>query len=441
VNATGRRNFLRGAAGALIALPFLGSLSRSAKAEVFPKRLVLFFSGNGTIAEAWRPTGTETSFTLGTILKPLAPYKSKLLILDGIDMEVRKVSAGAAHQAGMGCLWSGTGVLEGNLFPGGGNEICGWGGGITIDQHIAKQVGQSTALTSLELGVLAQDSQIRTRMSYLGPEEPVPPECNPVEAFDRIFGDLTAEPEALAQLREERKSILDTVGQDYDALNKRLGTDDQQKLEAHLDAIREIEKTLDKGTGQLGGACELPEIGSPLDPKSQKNMPANGKLMMDLLAMALTCDLTRVASMLWAGATNGVVHTWLGHTNSHHQLSHGTDATSKQRLIEINTWYAEQFAYLLGKLDSVIEGEGTLLDNTVVAWGNELGVGQTHSRTDIPFVLAGGCGGYFDTGRYVTYTGAWHNDLLVSLCNAMDVPLNTFGNPAFCKGPLGKLKA
>ena len=414
-------------------------LPRAARAAEFPKRLVLFFSANGTITEAWRPTGTETSFTLGTILKPLAPYKGKLLILEGVDNEVRKVSAGAAHQAGMGSLWSGEGVLEGNLFPGGGGKVCGWGGGITIDRHIANKVGQTTALSSLELGVLVQESQIRTRMTYDGPELPVPPECDPVKAFDRIFGDLTAEPEALARLREERKSILDTVDQDYQSLNARLGSDDKKKLEAHLDAIRAIEQSLDKATGTLGGNCQLPDVGSPLDPKAQKNMPALGKVMMDLLAMALACDLTRVGSLLYAGATNSVVHTWLGHSSGHHQLSHGTDATSKQKLIEINTWYAEQFAYLLSKLAEVPEGTGTLLDNCAVAWGNELGVGQTHSRTDIPFVLAGSCGGYFKTGRYLTYDNAWHNDLLVSLCNAMDVPVQKFGNPDFCKGALPKL--
>jgi hypothetical protein len=435
-----RRNFLRGAAGALVALPFLESLApRSAQGAVFPKRLVLVHTGNGTITEAWRPTGTETTFTLGPILKPLAPYKSKLLILDGVNNEVRKVSAGAAHQAGMGSLWSGEGVLEGNLFPGGGGKICGWGGGITIDRHIAQKVGQTTALSSLELGMLVQESQIRTRMTYDGPELPVPPECDPVKAFDRIFGDLTAEPEALQRLREERKSILDTVGQDYQSLQPRLGSEDRLKVDAHLDAIREIEQMLEKATGSLGGNCQLPEVGAALDPKAQKNMPALGKVMMDLLAMALACDLTRVGSLIWAGATNSVVHTWLGMSTSHHQLSHGTDDASKQKLIAINTWYAEQFAYLLGKLQAVPEGAATLLDNTVVAWGNELGVGQTHSRTDIPFVLAGSCGGYFQTGRYLKYTDAWHNDLLVSLCNAMDVSVNKFGNPDFCKGPLSKL--
>ena len=142
-----RRNFLRGTAGALIALPFLGSLQKSAKAAAFPKRLVLWHTANGTIYENWKPTGTETNFTFGPILQPLAPYKAKVMVLDGVDNEVRKVSAGAAHQAGIGSLWSGEGVLPGDLFPGGGGKSCGWGGGITIDQHIANTVGQTTALT------------------------------------------------------------------------------------------------------------------------------------------------------------------------------------------------------------------------------------------------------------------------------------------------------
>lgn len=437
-----RRNFLRGTAGAVIALPFLGSLQRSAKAAAPPKRLVLWHTANGTIYENWKPTGTETNFTLGTILKPLAPHKGKLLILDGVDNEVRKVSAGAAHQAGIGSLWSGVGVLPGDLFPGGGGKSCGWGGGITIDQHIANEVGQTTLLPSLELGLHVQQSQIRTRMSYKDAELPVPPECNPTKAFDRVFGDLTAEPEALAQLRKERKSILDAVGSEYDSLNARLGSDDQKKLEAHLDAVREIEKGLDKNGGAIGGSCQLPDLGANISPTDETKMPQLGKKMMDILSMALVCDLTRVGSIIWGGATNNIVHSWLGHSTGHHPYSHGTDANSKAKLTEINNWFAQQFAYLLGKLDAVDEGDGTtVLDNSVVVWGNELGVGQTHSRTNIPFVMAGSCGGYFDTGRLVEYgNGTWHNDLLVSLCNAMGAPVAKFGNTDFCKGELGKLR-
>jgi hypothetical protein len=437
-----RRNFLRGTAGALIALPFLGSLQRSAKAAGMPKRIVLWHTANGTIYENWKPTGTESNFTFGSILKPLAPFKAKVLVLDGVDNEVRKVSAGAAHQAGIGSLWSGVGVLPGDLFPGGGGKSCGWGGGITIDQHIANTVGQTTALPSLELGLHVQQSQIRTRMSYKDAELPVPPECDPTKAFDRVFGDLTAEPEALAQLRKERKSILDAVGSEYDSLNARLGSDDQKKLEAHLDAVREIEKGLDKNGGSIGGNCQLPDLGAVIKPTDETKMPQLGKKMMDILAMALTCDLTRVGSIIWGGATNNIVHSWLGHSTGHHPYSHGTDATSKAKLTEINNWFAQQFAYLIGKLDAVDEGDGTtVLDNTVVVWGNELGVGQTHSRTNIPFVMAGSCGGYFDTGRFIEYPGAWHNDLLVSLCNAMDAPVNKFGNTDFCKGELGQLTA
>jgi hypothetical protein len=134
--------------------------------------------------------------------------------------------------------------------------------------------------------------------------------------------------------------------------------------------------------------------------------------------------------------------SWLGIAEGHHDLSHvDTDADAQAKLVQINTWYAEQFAYLIAALKAVPEGDGTLLDNTVVLWCNELGKGGEHSRTDVPYVLAGRCGGVFKTGRYLSYEGINHNDLMVSLCNAMDVGVTTFGNPAYCAGPLAKLIA
>ena len=157
--------------------------------------------------------------------------------------------------------------------------------------------------------------------------------------------------------------------------------------------------------------------------------------------MSLACDLTRVASIQWSTSVSNKVFSWLGISEGHHDLSHegDTNGDAQSKLIQINTWYAEQFAYLVAALKAVPEGDGTMLDNTVILWCNELGIGNLHSRTDVPYVLAGGCGGYFKTGRHLQYDGENHNNLMVSLCNAMDVNVSTFGNPAYCTGPLSKL--
>lgn len=440
MKALSRRTFLRGAGGVAIALPFLSAMDDSARADTFPKRFVAFFTGLGTVKDAWVPIGTETSFVLNEILSPLEPFKDKLLILEGLDMESAYHGPGDPHQLGIGQALTGTELQEGTLFkyacnP---NATVGWGGGISVDQFLAQQIGQLTKFGSLEFGVQVQYANVSSRFSYLGPGQPVPPEDNPRAAFERIFSDLAANPDDLARLRARRHRVLDAVTDDYQSLVRRLGGNDRLKLEHHLDAVNEIEKRLD-APGLLGGACALPALGEPLEIYDNDNYPALGQLQLDLLAMALACDLTRVASIQWANTQQGgKVFTWLGQNEGHHSLSHSNpqDPAKRAQLIAIGKWYAQQLAYLLSRLDAVEEGTGTLLDNTVILWCTDIAVGQSHARRDMPYVLAGGCGGALQTGRYLKYNGDYHNNMLVSLCNAMDVGITTFGNPAYCTGKL-----
>jgi len=290
-----------------------------------------------------------------------------------------------------------------------------------------------------------RSATVWSRMCYFGPDQPAPPRENPDQNFTDLFSDLGADPFALEILRKQRKSVLDAVLQDYTAFNKRLGKDDRVRLDQHLEAIREVEQRLD-ATGQVGEACEQPlnpNLGDAYDQES--NYPATGQAQMDLLFMALACDMTRVASLQWSGAVSNVNFGNLGVpqllNEGHHSLSHYDDATAEatQDLLEINKWYTDRFAYLLNKLNTVPEGEGTMLDNCLVVWVNELGKGNSHTRDDIPFILAGGCQGYFQTGRALNFNGEPHGKLLVSLCNAMDVPATEFGEPAHSQGPLAGL--
>jgi Protein of unknown function (DUF1552) len=438
-----RRTFLRGAGGAVIALPFLDAMSGSASAVDFPKRLVVFFTGLGTVKKAWKPTRTPNvaadAFTLGEILAPLAPYQDKLLILDGIDMESAYHGPGDAHQQGIGQALTGTELQEGTLFPYACNpsRMVGWGGGLSVDQLLAARIGQRTRFASLEFGVQVQYANVSSRLSYLGAAQPVPPEDSPRAAFERIFTDLSADPVSLARRRAQRHRVLDAVMEDHGDLARRLGAEDRRKIENHLDAVHEIDTRLD-APGLLGGSCAIPTFDAPPDIYANDSFPAIGKLQLDLLAMSLACDLTRVASIQWSATQAGKVFTWLGQRETHHALSHSSpdDPEKQAQLIAISRWHAEQLAVLLGKLSAVQEGNGTLLDNTMVLWCTDIAVGQSHARRDMPYVLAGGCGGALRTGRYLTYEGNHHNDLLVSICNAMDVGISTFGNPAYCTGPL-----
>src|SRR5262249_46495490 len=201
----------------------------------------------------------------------------------------------------------------------------------------------------------------------------------------------------------------------------KVGKADQMKIDQHLASLDTINKHLDTVVA-VGGDCQKPGMptgyGDIYDPA---NYEAIGKLQMDMLVMALTCDITRVASIQWTRSVGDVVFSWLGCTEGQHSLSHhpSDDQAAQDQLVQINAWYAQQLAYLIGKMKSIQEGTGTLLDNTVIFWCNELALGNAHSHDDMRFLLAGSAGGTFKTGRHLDYNGDPHNNILVSLCNAM----------------------
>lgn len=423
-----RRTFLRGAGQVAIALPVLEAmLPRTARAAgPPPRRLVLWFTANGTVPDQWTP---GPNFALGPILAPLAAHKPRILALSGLAMH----SSGGdkkGHNRGVGTLWTGR-------EPYGGNDgDTSYAAGISVDQHIVQALAPPTKFASLELGVEVKSSQPRGRMIYAGPGQALPPEDSPTKLFTRLFSDLGQGQDQLAALRARRRTVLDAVMGEITSLQPRLGAADKQKLDAHLTAVRGIEERLDN-LQELPPACMPPNAPAPLDVKKNDNFPALGQLQMDLLVMALACDLTRVASLMWSHALSGAVHTWLGHTSDHHGFSHFGDPASVEKLIQINTWYAERLAEFLTRLQQIDEGGTTLLDNTLVCWGSELGKGQPHYCKDIPFVLSDG--GQFKGGRHLSLPGRSHNDLLISLMHAMGVPDPTFGDPAHCTGPVGEL--
>lgn len=450
-----RRTLLRGAGGIAIGLPMLEAMLGSRRGHAAegdpPPRFLVVFSANGTIEERWTPVGTEEDFVLddpsdpGRILAPLEAFKDRLLVFGGLDMLSRSHGPGGnGHDLGMGHMLTGTDLVVG---PSGVGEFShlpdGSAGGPSIDQAVADLIGQETAFRSLEFGVQANldiNRQITSRMCYRGPFEVLPPENDPRAAFDSIFLQLGTDPVELAKLKARRASVLDRVKGDFDRLNAKLGGNDRQKLDAHLQAIREVEQSLEAAGGPLAG-CELPDEPGDVNPGSNDQYPTIGRLQMDLMAMALTCDITRVSSLQWSTAQSGTRFTWLGHSDSHHGLSHEADNSTEARtqLVQINHWYAEQFAYLLGKLAAQPELDGTLLDNTVVLWVNEQGNGQTHSKDEIPFVLAGNYAGKLRTGRWLRYEQRAHNDLYLALLQMFGSEALTFGNAAVNGGALENL--
>lgn len=440
-----RRSVLRGA-GIALALPMLGAMARRARAATssgaVPKRFVSMFTANGTIFPKWVPTGTESSFTLSPILAPLEPYHADLVVVSGL---YQQGGGGDGHQNGIGGMLTGQ-MLNPGPFQGGANiGAAGWANGPSVDQKIASVIGGATRLRSLELGVQVGTADDWGRMVYQAANQPLAPEENPAQAYARLFGAAGASPEALARLRARRKSVLDAVSAQFTAVSARVGTSDRARLDEHASALRDIEVRLD---AQARPSASCVDPGQPVPPASlsdNDNFPAIGKLQMDILALALACDLTRVASLQWSRSVSMTRFTWLtpAVTEAHHDLSHrgDDDAAAQDKLTRINTWYAAQLGYLLGKLASIQETDGTrLLDSTLLLWSNELGKGNTHSRQLAPYVLAGKAGGALRTGRFLSYTGdLQHNNLLVSVLQAMDVPVAKFGKEDWCTGALAGL--
>ncbi len=443
-----RRNLLRTAAGGALALPLLNDVS--AAPGDLPKRLIVCFSPNGFVPEAWLPTGSGATFQLGPIMAPLEAHKQDLTVVGNLDQPSAKNGPGGdAHGVGTGCLLNGIEVLAGEQFTAGmGGPGSGWPGGITVDQAIADRIGQATKFASLEYTTKRMPGNIWSRISYRGAGLPVTPMDSPADAFDRVFGSQVGDPELLLRMKLQRKSILDNSISEFNTLAGTLSTADRLKVEAHLAALRDLEKRLDILGGENAGCFTPPrsDLGGskePIyytsieetEPANDLDIPQRHDAIRSMVVAALACDLTRVASVILAPSRSPVAMTWLGIQKSHHQLSHDQD---KQALIQIDQFYAAEVAKLITDLKAIPEGTGSMFDNTLLVWCNELGVGWEHSHDHLPFMLAGSAGGYFKTGQLVTAAaGTAQNDLLVSICQAMGLAdVTTFGNPAYCKGPL-----
>lgn len=419
-----RRAFFGGLAAGTALMPFIPITHSEAGGTMFPRRLILFFSANGTLHENWAPSGAGTNFTLSPILSPLEPYKDKLLILDGL--QVIRQGIGDGHQMGMGSLWTGSQLLPGD-FMGGDGGFAGYAGHSSVDQYVAQNLGAATPYQSLEFGAQTGGANVWTRMSYSDANQPVPPEDNPQAMFDRLFSDLGMDPQGIEKLKAERRSVIDLVKGDLTALQGRYGGEDRTKIDAHLEAIRAIEMRNESEAP----TCDTPTLDLGFDPFDNDSFPEVVQRQIDQMVMAMACDLTRVASLQCSASVSGTRFSWLGHENGHHDLSHlgDDDQTMLTQIAEVNTWYSQQLLYLLDKLAAVPEGDGTMLDNTLVVWGNELSRGNSHGNHPVPFVFAGGAGGSLETGRYLDFGDTPHNRMLVSICHAMGLTdTQTFGD-------------
>jgi hypothetical protein len=345
-----------------------------------------------------------------------------------------------------------------------GDEPNTTAGGISVDQFIASKIGSTTRFKSLELGVMigqGENNSPGNRMCFAGPGKPLPPEGVPKNAFSRVFGQLAVDPNSTAAQRQLklRRAVSDAVHRDFASFRNKVGQDDRTRVDAHLQSLTELESRLFDTSSRT--ACEAPDL-SAVVANGWGGMPKAAQQQMDIMAMAFACDLTRVGSLEFCGSAANAYYTWLNGwasetldkgappINGHHGLTHdyrvvGKDGTSTtlpdktELLIKAGEWYSQQLAYFLAKLESMKEGAGSVLDNTLVLVVNELSDPYWHANNNMPIFLIGNAQGYFRTGRYVTMPPTSHNNLLVSVCNAMGVDVSTFGDPAYCTGPLANL--
>jgi hypothetical protein len=476
-----RRRFLQAVGSTALTYPFLRALPSYAQQTSAPHYLILVFTPCGVVRYNWgalgpaRGTGTTivTSPLTGAsgagmfrpTLQPLTTgtdLTAKTIVLDGLNVG----TANGSHEAGMAALWTG-------CYSSGSPATT-----ISIDQAIAAQVSVGRPFSSIPLMVRSSqdfsDREVKTRMIYTATGGFVDPYDDPVTARSTFFPTTaTSGAEAGPDPRTAIRGLVFTqLNKELSALQPRLCTQDRQQLQTLQAAWNELDTQL-SNAAMAAQSCMTPEAPDAGYTSPSIDFPTSAKLQMDILALALACDLTRVASLQFSTATSQVTHSWIGATQTdiHHNYSHdgptslysllpdlyttseyngGSGLSSfppqySAQLPAIDLWYAQQLAYLGNRLGSLQTASGaSLLDQSVICCGSELDMGAAHNHDDTPFILIGGGGGKLKTGQLVQFplnlsqydansppTGnRFHNDLLLTLAQVMGVNMTTFGTPA-----------
>jgi hypothetical protein len=431
-----RRSLLKGL-GATLALPMLDAmapaLASTGPRSNTPVRLAFVYIPNGVVMEEWTPAALGTDFEFTRILKPLEPYREKLFVLSGLNDD-----NGNAHGDGPGDhARAGASFLTGvHCKKTAGADIRG---GISADQVAAQELGAATRLPSLELG--CEDSRTvgncdsgyscayTNSISWRTPTTPMPPEMNPRLVFERLFGtsdDLNLDPAARARRAKYRQSVLDVVSDDTRKLVGELGAADRRKIDEYLTAVRELEQRLERA--ERDNLEMMPEVDKPvgIPPLFESYL----KLMYDLLVLAFQTDVTRVSTVMVGREGSLRVYPEIGIPDPHHPLTHHrNDATWIEKVAQINVLHAELFAYFLGRLQATPDGDATLLDRSMIAYGSGLSDGNRHTHEDLPILLAGRGDGSLKPGRHLRYPeGTPLTNLYMSLLDRAGVRPDRIGD-------------
>ena len=517
----GRRRFLQSLGISAATVPFvvgLDSLYVKAQVPVVPKKRFLFmYTPNGMLYYNWRLRlhAPETDISDGKalaspnlILNPLQTNANKLLVLDRLsfisargEYQTAAVSPDkkehpGGHQKGIGSM------LTGQLLVGGAANVgdAGLANGISVDQYLANKLFKDNVkFPSLEVGVQVDenlnDRYVDKRVSYNKSADPRPPNNDPFDLFDKLFGGASGATDKDKALRQYLdKSVLDAAVADFTRLQPKLSMSDRQLLQQHADAIRAMEKRL----GQVVDCGAVPPPAAPAgvtvtDRKAthdwamkSDNFQAVGAMQMEIVAQAMSCGLTNIVTFMWSNSETNLIYKWLPidytveqNKGGHHAMSHARAAD----LAQVDKWYASQFNTFIDKFSAIkeSEGNGTLLDNSLLMWTSCLSDGASHESRNAPIVLAGSNGGYFKQGKNIQFNDVYsadqwdaeplapsmgnavlnpiidkvasgdqkkignpdlsNQDLCVSILNSFGMDDTTFGDPRFCKGALPLIKA
>ena len=429
-----RRTFLRGL-GVSIALPWLevmGPVTSWANTptgvQTVPNRMAFLYVPNGKIMEDWTPKQVGVGYELTDILKPLESVKDQMLVLSGLTADKARANGdgGGDHARAMAAFLTGAQPRKTD-----GADIHA---GVSVDQVAASQVGNRTRMPSLELGIdpgrragncdSGYSCVYSSTLSWRSATQPLPKEVNPKLAFERLFSTL---PDTEREARDQRrKSILDFVMQDSRDLRRQVTGNDVRKLDEYFSSIRDIELRIE-------AAEKFPPIESP-DYTVPEEIPADYqehlRLMMDLMVLAFQADVTRVTTFVLANEGSNRPYPFVDVPDGHHYLSHHSGDEEKIKKIKrIDIFHSQQLGYFLEKLAATSEGDGSLLDHSMILYGSGNADGNRHSHHDLPIILAGGGCGTIKTGRHISYPKETPlNNLWLSMLNRMDVEVAQLGD-------------
>ena len=428
-----RRTFLQGV-GVTMALPLLDSmvgaqtpLAQSAAAA--KPRFVAFYIPHGATMDKWTPAGEGTGFGFSEILKPLEPFRDRVNVISGLAHPFVAGAGGADVSAGANHTRAAAVFLTGAVPERGAQAHLG----VSADQMAAQHIGQDTPLPSLELSIeesvlnceAAFSCAYRNSIAWKSATEPLPMYDNPRQVFEKLFGVGATDAERRAR-RSESRSLLDSVMGQVSSLQKDLPPGDRRRLTQYLEDVREIERRIQRAEASSRQDLTVPEVPTGVPATFQEHL----KLLMDLQVIALQADITRVSTLMFARELSTAVYPETTIRDPFHNLSHhSNDRANMDRFAQLNTYHVTKLAYFVEKLNSVHDGDGTLLDHSLVLYGSSLSDGNQHNFSPLPIVLAGGASGRVQGGRHLVFPKDTHmSNLLVAMLDKIGVPTEKFGD-------------